>query len=55
MLVKCLEKFKLQRADHSKNSILRNLFTFCPCKEFEDIRLVAPAPHISCLHFCLVF
>ena len=41
--------------DHSNISILRILFTFCPCKEFEDIRLVAPAPHISCLHFCLVF
>ena len=31
------------------------MYTFGPCKEFEDIRLIAPSKAISCLNSSLIF
>ena len=29
--------------------------TFCSGEEVEDVRLIAPAPDVSCAHSCLIF
>ena len=36
-------------------SLLFLKYTFCPSKEFEDIRLIAPSKAISCLNSGLIF